>query len=414
MKPGHIRVFDGLRITTDHLEHLQGSFLSAVQELRLAAGPGRVHQGFEVEATDDGHVRVLPGLAFDAAGNRIACEEPTVLEVAFAPGSPGERYVCLRHQQVEDGVVEGQATIVWDGCSVELAEARPAPEDSLLPIAALTRREQGTGFEVRHVTSGQRLGPDDAATVADRLRVCQGVVRLDGDAENPLASSAFRHALDQPSGTDGDHGVRLSLAEQDVDTDMACCTGLSLAAIVTATVRYQAIQPAGEPAEESEAAEEAEAATPPDEPAPTWITWTVQARTAGEATFDAGRTAQFGLADVHTLPSLGEGRPPCWLGSYLTEEAIAHLPLSASAGSPPGDDNGFCELLGRLQVRLQAAPGKVAGSFALHCELSCSGSPTAELSEVIEARTPRLQWGIVAAWKGLGHTTPAQDATGGS
>jgi hypothetical protein len=90
VKPAGIRVFDGLRITTDHVEHLQASFLSALQELRLVAGPGQVHQGFEVEATDEGHVTVLPGLAFDTAGNRIAGDEPTVLEVAFGPG-PGRR-----------------------------------------------------------------------------------------------------------------------------------------------------------------------------------------------------------------------------------------------------------------------------------------------------------------------------------
>jgi hypothetical protein len=107
-----------------------------------------------------------------------------------------------------------------------------------------------------------------------------------------------------------------------------------------------------------------------------------------------------------------EGRPPCWLGSYLTEEVVAGLPVLADAEYLAGDD-GIREILGGLQLGLRVAPGQ-AGSFALRCDLSWSGTPSADLGRLIEARTPRLQWGIVAAWKGLGHATPAQDATGGS
>jgi hypothetical protein len=410
MRPASIRVFDGLRITTDHLEHLQGSFQSALRELRLVAGPGRVDHGFEVEVIDDGRLRVLPGVAFDAAGNRIACDEPTDLEVAPATGAPGERYVCLRHRQVEDGVVEGRATMVWDGCSVELADAWPEPDSGLLPIAALARPELGTGVQVRPVAAGRWPGRDDAAAAPGWLRLGQGVVRLDGGVDDPLASAAFWEELAQPTGADGDQQVTRTLAEQDVATELACCASVSVAAILTATIRYRATVPVEAPAP---AGEQPEAAAPADEPAPAWTTRTVQGRASGEATLDGDRVAQFGLVDVHALPSPGAGHPPCWLGSYLTEEAVACLPLRPGGDWPAAED-GIDQLLGGLELWVLAAPGRVTGSFTLRCDLRWSGRPTAGLGELITARTPRLQWGVVAAWKGLGHATPAQDATGGS
>jgi hypothetical protein len=413
VRPAGIRVFDGLRVTTDHVEHLQASFRSALQELRLVAGPGRVHQGFEVQATDEGHVTVLPGLAFDAAGNRIACDEPTVLEVAFGPGS-GRRYVGLRHRQVGDGVLEGQATMLWDGCSVELDETRPAPEEGALALAELIPREGGTGFEVRS------LEPGRSDPAAGWLGVRQGVVRLEG-GDDPAALAGFWEALGRPG--DGGGGVAFPLAERAVATDLACCASLSVLATVEATVRYQAAEEP--PPAEAEAAESVAPEVPPPageevepvapgEPAPAWMARTVAASTVGEATFDGDRVAQFGLAQVHTVPCPGDPGPPCFLGSHLTEEAVVCLPLSVPRGRPAGGDDEICALLGGLQVQLRAQPAAAPGSFTLGCRLWWSGSPSAALGRLIEAPTPRLRWSVVAAWKGLGHTTPAQDATGGS
>ena len=47
MRPGHLNVFDGLRMTTEHMNYLQGSFHSAVQDLRGILGLGLVHKGLE-------------------------------------------------------------------------------------------------------------------------------------------------------------------------------------------------------------------------------------------------------------------------------------------------------------------------------------------------------------------------------
>jgi hypothetical protein len=403
MKPGHIRVFDGLRVTTGHLEHLQGSFHSAVEELRLAVGRGLVQDGFTVEATDDTHVTVQPGLAFDFAGNRIACEEPTVLEVGF-PTDAGTRYVCLRYEQVEDAVVEGQATIVWDSCAVLLADRRPSPDDNLVPIAELRPRPEALGFEVRPIAPGRPSCPGEA-TAADAVAVSQGVLRMEGAGDDPLASPALREALRRPpaEGTDR-REARLVLAERGVVVGAWPCS-LSLQAMVTATVRYLAEPPGDPPASDQPAAGE-----------PAWAMIALQARTVGEATVNGDQVAQFGFAELHRLPPPGEEGPPWWCGSHLTEEAIAHLPVWAAAGhggpDEPGDDG--CELLGGLQVLLRVEPGPAPGLVRLRSELSWSGGAAAQPDEVIGRRRARMEWGIVAAWKGLGQRIRAQDGEGGS
>ena len=40
MQPAQIRVFDGLRLTTEHLNHLQAALRSGVQDLREILGLG--------------------------------------------------------------------------------------------------------------------------------------------------------------------------------------------------------------------------------------------------------------------------------------------------------------------------------------------------------------------------------------
>ena len=85
MRPGHLNVFDGLRITTEHMNYLQGSFHSAVQDLRGILGLGAVFEGFEV-TLEGNSVTVGPGLAFDLQKNRIVLDQPVSVELNFAPG----------------------------------------------------------------------------------------------------------------------------------------------------------------------------------------------------------------------------------------------------------------------------------------------------------------------------------------
>jgi hypothetical protein len=160
MRPGHIKVFDGLRITTEHVNHLQGAMHSALQEIRGILGLGQVYQGFEVSADDSGSITISPGLAFDGQGNRLVCDEPKTLPVSFGPGEK-DKFVCLKYDQIEDGQVEGQFTIIWDSCAPILRSAPPDPKDNLIPIAKLSKGDQTRNGALK-IVSLISTGPDSS------------------------------------------------------------------------------------------------------------------------------------------------------------------------------------------------------------------------------------------------------------
>lgn len=168
MRPGHLNVFDGLRMTTEHMNYLQGSFHSAVQDLRGILGLGVVHKGLEV-VVEGGGVTVQPGLAFDHQGNRIVLDMPVTVELNFAAGE-NTKYVCVKYDQIEDGEVEGRFTLVWDSCSVVLLPELPDAADNIVPLARVDR--------VNSSTSVKSLSEKHAAGLLAITVVRQGVARL--------------------------------------------------------------------------------------------------------------------------------------------------------------------------------------------------------------------------------------------
>src|SRR5262245_2471419 len=154
MKPSHIRVFDGLRITTEHVNHLQGGVQTALQELREAIGAPKVYRGFEVTKGGDNQVIVHPGLAFDKLHNRVVLDEPKTIDIEFEPDEI-QKFVCVKYDQIEEGQVEGKATIIWDSCSVILRSTAPEDTESLIPIAKLVKSKDAA-FEVVNLISGDQ------------------------------------------------------------------------------------------------------------------------------------------------------------------------------------------------------------------------------------------------------------------
>lgn len=165
MRPAHIRLFDGLRMTTEHLEHLQGAFVTAIEELRMLNARGTVVHGFEVEPADDGSVIVQPGLAFDNEGQRIVCDDPQRLSVAFAADQE-DIFVCVAHRQIEDGEVEGTFTLIWDACDVSLKDTPPGTDDNLVVLARLVRTDGG--FDILSDDEAQPPRPAEAEPGSDR------------------------------------------------------------------------------------------------------------------------------------------------------------------------------------------------------------------------------------------------------
>jgi len=142
MKPAQIRVFDGLRLTSEHLEHLQQAMISTVHDLREIAGADRVYRGLEVELADGG-VIVKPGLAFNAQKNRIVIDEPQTVPVDFGD-SDLQRYVCAKYESVEEGEVDTHFTIVWDSGSIQVRPTLPDVSENLLALAKVVRQADGS------------------------------------------------------------------------------------------------------------------------------------------------------------------------------------------------------------------------------------------------------------------------------
>ena len=151
MKPGKIRVFDGLRVTTEHINHFQGSLRTAIEDIREIIGLGKICYGFEVLKEGENSITIQPGLAFDLQKNRIVCDEPKTLDVSFKSdeGMNDTQYVCIKYVPVEDGQVEGIFTLIWDSCSIIMRPTLPDPEENLILIAKLIESSGEEGnFEI--------------------------------------------------------------------------------------------------------------------------------------------------------------------------------------------------------------------------------------------------------------------------
>jgi hypothetical protein len=164
MRPGHLRVFDGLRITTEHVEHLQGALHSAIQDIRGILGLGRVHEGLRAVVQQPDAILVEPGFAFDLEGNRIACDEPQTIEVSFAAAQE-TLFLCVEYQQVPTDEVEGKPVQIWDSCSLLLRPDLPAAADNQIPIARLQKRSDNeAGFDLHGVFApDERPAPPEPA-----------------------------------------------------------------------------------------------------------------------------------------------------------------------------------------------------------------------------------------------------------
>lgn len=79
---------EGLRVTAEHLQHLQDRLRESVQDLRRAVGLGHIAWGLVVRV-QEGQVRVEPGVALSPGGVRLA------IDTAVALGAPtaGQRVV---------------------------------------------------------------------------------------------------------------------------------------------------------------------------------------------------------------------------------------------------------------------------------------------------------------------------------
>jgi len=443
MRPAQLRVFDGLRLTTAHLEHLQEAWRSSIQDLREILGLGVVYRGCEVVAAGDSAVTVQPGLAFDLQKNRLVFDEPKTVQVVFEPGTASQ-YVCLKYDQIEGGKVEDHFTLLWDSCSVVLRPSLPAPPENLVVLARLDKTESGhltianmlrpaetspttpgagenaaplepatpdtssptlpTGETSATVPSaGGTTSPEESdsspptATAMETLplapasppppawRMRQGITHLAGEPGpgtdlGDLLIGPLRNTLAAPNGADAE--LRFPLFDTDIALDFPV---LSLSCHAGLSVAITFVEPAGAPSSE----------TPPTPRASTALQ--AQSTTHGEVTFTADGVSQFGVSTMQLLAGeQGQQRGM----SALTERSVAHVLFGGFAEASPASGT-LAEVLAHLQLLLRVEQGGTAG-FKLVCNLVWSGGTSEDSITALQIHKPTLTWNGFLAWKALG------------
>lgn len=137
---GRARFVDGMRVTREHLDHLQDVLHAAALQARGTAGLGRVSFGLRVEATAPPTVTVAPGLAIDRDGRPLELAEPR--GVAIDPGE-ATTFLCLLHTLRSEGLVDGVPTLLFDDVAVEARVSAPPYQDAAVVVARIDSGADG-------------------------------------------------------------------------------------------------------------------------------------------------------------------------------------------------------------------------------------------------------------------------------
>jgi len=184
---------DGLRVTPQHLNHLQDALQQAVLDLRNTLGFGRIAYGLRVQAAG-GAVAVSPGLAFSAAGLRLALAEGATLPL---PGN-GEYRVELQASATDDpdARLADQPTIWYVQVQVRAVSIDAPPTPDSLVIAIANNRD---GLQLTQ-DPGLYLVPSHHGHSDSSYQDGSGVWRYDGPPIDGVAGPAG------PAGPRGDPG----------------------------------------------------------------------------------------------------------------------------------------------------------------------------------------------------------------
>lgn len=131
---------DGLRVTADHLQHLQDRLRDSVLDVRRTLGLGRIAWG--LRATLDGDaVRLTPGAAFTAGGDRLALDGEVSLAVPAAGGDATFEVVLTIEKSDREALrLAGLPTLLERRTRAVVREATgdPAAADELV-VASVAR-----------------------------------------------------------------------------------------------------------------------------------------------------------------------------------------------------------------------------------------------------------------------------------
>lgn len=449
MKPREIQVFDGLRLTTEHMNHLQGAFQSAVQDMRQIAGLGRVHHGFELVKENEGQLVVLPGTAFDWEGNRIVSDERRDLPIEFAEGET-TKFVCVAYQELEDGLVEGRPTLIWDSCAISLCATLPDRDENVVPVGALVRQPDTSSFIVQSLeelasqdAQSETAGAEETTNAQDEVTESEAGEGEEQVREEVVETSAETEEAGKSSGEDAlepDEDVSAPAAPPPATTaatpwlpmrqgllrlGSAAESGVVLNNLLLEALRRRlegAVNGAElyvPMAEEALSLDfsplsvttqtilratltlEALGAGEVDAPAALPHRRDLQAMAQGEASRNGQGFAQVGLVAVED--DLRSFRASGSRALYdATESGLAHLPLGAGEDQAENEEVSerwaFLDGLQLVLVVQETQPPQTSVAV----KLRWVGGVDEKTIEMFETRQVRLVWTSVMAWKALG------------
>lgn len=130
---GRVAFLDGMRISREHLEHLQAYLHLAVLQLRETVGEGKVAHGLKAELAE-GNLKVSPGMALDAHGRPLALNETRTLPI---PAGNAVHYAVVAHELRYGQFFKGFPTVITDFLKLELRTAPPPYPDGAVRFAEL-------------------------------------------------------------------------------------------------------------------------------------------------------------------------------------------------------------------------------------------------------------------------------------
>ena len=193
---------DGLRVTSQHLNHLEESAQQAVGDLRRVLGLAHIGYGFRIQVADDGQSATLtPGLGFTASGARVTLDEGAALTI---PDGDGPFSVALSASTHDDPTtrVGDTGTIIYSDTTVSVA-AEPPPDPDSLVVGTIARSDGNLA-----ATQGDSLflAPANHGHSGAFYQDGAGIWRFDGPLLSQTNETAGPAGPPGPPGADGPHG----------------------------------------------------------------------------------------------------------------------------------------------------------------------------------------------------------------
>ena len=193
---------DGLRVTAQHLNHLEESAQEAVSDLRRVLGLAHIGYGFRIQVADDGQSATLtPGLGFTASGARVTLDEGASLTI---PDGDGPFSVALTAGSHDDPTtrVGDTGTIIFADTVVSVAAEPPPDPDSL--VVGTIQRSDGNLAATQDETLF--LAPSNHGHSGAFYQDGAGIWRFDGPLLAQTDETAGPAGPPGPPGADGAQG----------------------------------------------------------------------------------------------------------------------------------------------------------------------------------------------------------------